>query len=182
VKCKAKRHDGEPCQAHAIRHAAVCRVHGGSAKQVRQAAARREAMAGAESAVKRLAAVAEPSTPVVDPLEALAVLAGEVLRWKDLLAAHVADLDGLRYSGISGEQVRGEIMLFGQALDRCNTVLSTYARLGIDERLVRIEEQRADMIAVIIRAVLADRELALTDEQTALAPAVVVRHLQAVTA
>lgn len=179
MRCKAKRNrDGEPCAAHAVRGGTVCMAHGGSAGQVRRAAARREVAAEAEAAVKRLAAVAEPATPVHDPLEALAALAGEVIRWKDLLAAHVADLDGLRYTGIAGEQVRGEIALFGQALDRCNTVLATYARLGIDDRLAQVEERRAELLADVVRHALADPELGLSDEQRAVGESVVARHLR----
>lgn len=40
-KCSARRRDGVPCQAYAIAGSTVCRVHGGSAPQVRAAAARR---------------------------------------------------------------------------------------------------------------------------------------------
>lgn len=41
MNCSAHRQDGEPCQAKAIRGGTVCRVHGGSAPQVRAAAMRR---------------------------------------------------------------------------------------------------------------------------------------------
>ena len=39
--CTARRTDGQPCKASAIKGATVCRVHGGSAPQVRAAAQRR---------------------------------------------------------------------------------------------------------------------------------------------
>ncbi len=39
--CTAHRTDGQPCQASAIRGGTVCRSHGGSASQVREAARRR---------------------------------------------------------------------------------------------------------------------------------------------
>jgi hypothetical protein len=41
MKCSAHRQDGHPCKALAIKGGTVCRVHGGSAPQVRQAANRR---------------------------------------------------------------------------------------------------------------------------------------------
>lgn len=41
MKCSAHRQDGQPCKAQAIRGGNVCRVHGGSAPQVRRAAMQR---------------------------------------------------------------------------------------------------------------------------------------------
>ena len=35
VKCTARKRNGEPCRAMAARGATVCRVHGGSAPQVK---------------------------------------------------------------------------------------------------------------------------------------------------
>lgn len=180
MQCTAKRQDGEPCRQHALAGANVCIKHGGHAPQVRRAAARRVELARAERAVARFAAMAEPATPVADPLAALAALAGEATKLKDILAGFVAELESLRYQGVAGEQVRGELILYGQALDRCNTILATYGRLGVDERLAKVEEAKLALLASVINAVLADQELALTNEQRAVAPAAVVRHLEAV--
>lgn len=41
MKCKAHTSKGKPCKAEAIRGGAVCRTHGGSAPQVKAAAALR---------------------------------------------------------------------------------------------------------------------------------------------
>ena len=41
MTCKAHRRNGLPCKGSAIRGATVCRLHGGSAPQVRDAARRR---------------------------------------------------------------------------------------------------------------------------------------------
>lgn len=41
VRCTARKQNGEPCRAMAARGATVCRVHGGSAPQVKAAAKRR---------------------------------------------------------------------------------------------------------------------------------------------
>ena len=41
VRCTARTQSGRPCRAMAARGANVCRVHGGAAPQVRQAAQRR---------------------------------------------------------------------------------------------------------------------------------------------
>ncbi len=57
MKCTAHRQDGKNCKAQAIRGGSVCRVHGGSAPQVRQAATRRllEALDPAAGELVRIA-------------------------------------------------------------------------------------------------------------------------------
>lgn len=57
VRCTARKQNGEPCRAKAARGANVCRVHGGSAPQVKAAAKRRLDQA-AEVLVQRLLAFA----------------------------------------------------------------------------------------------------------------------------
>lgn len=59
MKCKAHRTDGEPCQAWAISGANVCRVHGGSAPQVRYKAAERMAEVRKQSLDRFLAQLAQ---------------------------------------------------------------------------------------------------------------------------
>jgi hypothetical protein len=53
VRCTARKQNGQPCKAMAARGANVCRVHGGSAPQVRAAAQRRLQQA-ADVLVQRL--------------------------------------------------------------------------------------------------------------------------------
>lgn len=57
VRCTARKQNGEPCRAMAARGATVCRVHGGSAPQVKAAAKRRLDQA-ADALVQRLLAFA----------------------------------------------------------------------------------------------------------------------------
>jgi hypothetical protein len=57
VQCTARKQNGEPCRARPARGANVCRVHGGSAPQVKAAAKRRLAQA-ADVLVQRLPAFA----------------------------------------------------------------------------------------------------------------------------
>lgn len=56
TRCSAHRSDGQPCRAPAINGGRVCRVHGGSARQVKLAAAERIA-ALVDPALTRLAAL-----------------------------------------------------------------------------------------------------------------------------
>ena len=59
--CHARRTNGQPCHNSAILGATVCRVHGGAAKQVREAARQRleELVLPAIATLRRLVASAE---------------------------------------------------------------------------------------------------------------------------
>lgn len=178
TKCTGRRSNGERCGAWAVRGTTVCVAHGGAAPQVRAKAAARLAEEKATRELGRLAAVAGPAEPVSDPLTALSQLAGQVLRWKDLLADHVAELEALRYSGEHGEQIRGEIQVFERAMDRCASVLTAMARLKIDDRLARVSEQQAAMVADALAAVMG--EMGLSHDQQREARTRVAGHLRVV--
>lgn len=151
-KCKSKRRDGTPCTRYPIRGAVVCKAHGGSAPQVR-ANAKQNLVA--QAARKAFGKLTDVSTPVEDPLTELQKLAGDVVAWKEYLAGKIAAIERLSYdSEMSGEQIRGEVQLWERALDRCNTVLATCARLDIDGRLAAIKEKQADAVIAAIEAAL----------------------------
>jgi hypothetical protein len=89
---------------------------------------------------------------VADPLTELSKLAGQVVSWKDALAEQVNALTQLRYeaSGAGTEQLRAEVALWERVLDRYAAVLGMIVKLGLDERMVVIQQTQAD---VVIRAV-----------------------------
>jgi len=95
--------------------------------------------------------------PVVNPLEALAGLAGEIVATKDIFRERVAQLreEAWRYSDAKGgEQLRAEIAMYERALDRSARVLADIARLKIDERLTAITEQQVQTLVTVFTAVL----------------------------
>jgi hypothetical protein len=155
AKCTAHSSStGKPCGNRPALGATVCRWHGGAAPQVKAKAAERVAEEMARRALRRIADDQGPAEPVANPLLELSRIAGEALRWKRLVAEHVAQLEQLRYQGVSGEQVRAEILLFERALDRCAAVLATIVRLNIDERLAAITEQQGHVLAGVVVSVL----------------------------
>ena len=118
-----------------------------------------------QRATKELAQLNRDATPVDNPLAVLAQLAGEALRWKDILAAHVADLASLRYTVRptvdcpecehtfrpenavgTGEQIRGEVILYERSLVELGRLLVSIGRLNLDDRLARIDDRLADII------------------------------------
>lgn len=167
------RRTGEPCKKWPIHGSNRCGTHGGRAPQVKAKAAERVTEQKMRSTLGRLTI-----RPVEDPLTELSKLAGEVVAWKELAAEHVAKLERLRYSSESGEHVLGEILIFERALDRCASVLGLIAKLNIDERLVRIEKQRADLMMQVLASIWDD--LGFDAAQRREANAHVARHLRVV--
>jgi hypothetical protein len=178
LRCGAKtqpNRGGKPCRRYPRIGTNRCPRHGGSSPQV-QAKARQHVLQG--KALVQLARM-DTAPPVNDPLNALARIAGEITRWKDLMAQHVADLKVVAYSSLEGgEQIKGEVLLYERALDRTVAVLAAIAKLNIDERLAAISERQAVLVE---RAVLATLDgLDLTVEQRTGALRTLSRHLRVV--
>lgn len=152
-RCTATTRAGEQCRAPRVKGALVCRVHGGAAPQVQRAAAGRVVE---EEARRTFGRLADHAVPVADPFTALALMAGEVVAWKDFCAGRIADLRDLSSTDEKGaEQIDAEIALFERALDRCVSTLAAIAKLDIDARLARIDQMRADAVVRAVEAGIA---------------------------
>jgi len=157
-KCGGPRkHAAGPCTRPAgwgTGHVGVgrCKLHGGSTPTHEKHG---QAVLVEQEARQAFGKLADHSTPVTDPLTALGELAGHAAAWMRFLAGRIEDLNDLRFEDAKGaEQIRGEIQLWERALDRCNTVFGTAARLNIDERLVAITEQQHAMVLRAVEAAL----------------------------
>lgn len=147
-----------PCAQFKMRDQIVCKMHGGRAPQNRAAAERRGVENDARRTLGRLNIVA-----VDNPLEELSKLAGEIVAWKDMLGAKVAELADLTSGDEGGsaalpdaDRVRAEIVLFERGLDRCVTVLGQIARLNIDERLTTIRETQLRQVSDALTMAMRD--------------------------
>lgn len=182
ARCGAKKRQGD---GHCTKPAGwgtdhvgdgPCKLHGGATRNHRAAAAVRQV----ETEARRALAGLGVSEPVANPLLELQRLAGEIVSFKDALRAMVERLNSVRYDGPVGEQIRGEIVVYERALDRCGRVLRDIVALRIDERLVeiqtRVSEQQGRAVATVIRGVLDDLEL--TPVQKARIGEVVPRRLR----
>ena len=170
--CTSNRKDGRPCAGPAVTGADKCRMHLGKKARpvIDEARAERNA---------RAALAALDVQPVSDPLRELALLAGQVVAWKDAIAEQVNTLTGLRYEGNgAGEQLRAEVALWERALDRCRAVLVDIARLDLGAKMAAITEAQAALVEKAVMAALADAGLDL--EATERARRVIGRHLRAV--
>lgn len=147
-----------------------CKLHFGNTKQSRVAGAEALLEKRARKELGQLNAEAEP---IGNPLEELARLAGEAVRWKNIVAAHVAELRSLRYAVHSSvdcpacgnnftpqvpvgdsEQIRGEVILYERALKEAASIVIAIGRLNIEDRLVSIEESKAAIVVKAVEAAL----------------------------
>jgi len=174
-RCKAhsKRQGGSQCLKTPMVGQEVCDVHGGRSAMSKAKGLQRVAAEQLRAQLGTLTVV-----PVQNPLEELQRLAGEARAWKELCAQHVAKLERMRYGTEGGEAIRGEILLFERAMDRCAQVLATIVKLDIDDRLVRIAEAQKTMILKALEAGLAS--VGVTGEQATTAKVAAARHLRAV--
>lgn len=178
----ARKHNRGPCRRPAgwgTGHAGVgkCKLHGGSTPNHEKAGQQQLLELEARTAFGRLS---DHSNPVTDPLSALSALAGHVTAWMEFLAGRISALEQLAWEGeFTGEQIKGEIVLFERSMDRCSHVLTAMARLNIDQRLAKVSERQVEIVTAAITASLA--ELGLNAEQQREARSGVVRHLRLVT-
>jgi len=154
--CGAKKRDGGTCAMAAMKGQTRCRMHGAKQPQKLAAAKRRLAEQAALRAVVR-----EGIAPLGDPVEQLRALASEAVGLKNFFADRLAALQELRYEGHAGEQLRSEVALYERALDRSQRFLHDLARLGLDERTVRLDEARVVLLVSVLERVLASPDLAL---------------------
>lgn len=161
MKCtKMSKRTGEHCKANAVNGTVppICFHHGGAAPQVRRKAAERVAEAQAAQYVRTL-----QITPIDNPLTALAKVAGEIAAIKDRLGARVDALtdEQLRSTDDKGaEQVRSELTVYVNLLNQLAGTLGVFAKLNIDERLARIDEETRRMILRAMEAGLSAEGIA----------------------
>lgn len=178
-RCGANKRGGGSCQQAAgwgTNHAGIgrCKLHGGSTPTVSRGAERQLVEAEARILFDK---IAPEIVPVGDPLSAYAAFAGRVMAWLALMDSLLDNLTSPRYEAGS-EQIRGEVILFERAMDRANTVLASYSRLNIDARLMKIEQEKADLLLAAIEAALS--AIGVQGEDAMAAKRVMARHLRAI--
>lgn len=150
---------GDRCQKPPIRGGSVCGSHGGGAPAVRAAAAKRVQEAEAAALV---GSIWNPdAAPVMNPVEALQKLAGQLQHAADTLGARldVVDLDG------------PAAIAWAKVLRELRQSLEGMERLGLQQKSVALSEQTGALLAWAVRTIL-DR-LDVSDQQRVLAGSVV---------
>ncbi len=179
MRCTAHKQDGSPCRAWAMKGCPVCRVHGGTASQVKEAAQQRLRAEKARAELARLMKNAGDMPSVIpDPETGLETLingqAMVVLRLQEIFWA-LAD-DDLRYRGKTGEQTHGIATLLLMAMRDLKSSLEAGIRAGLAQRHALLAEQRVDQMERALSAAL--MASGLTPEGQEKARLALVRELE----
>lgn len=181
-----------PCRNPAVTGLTVCRSHGGASPQSKAKANAARVDIAAGRAVARLGVKVE-----MHPAEALVDLvhwtAGEVAYWRGIVVeleqqgGHKALTWGKTKVKDGGDD-RGTTKeakphiayaMLTSASDRLATYAAAALRAGVDERRVQLAERQGQLVADVIRGVLA--ALNLTAEQWELVPTIVPAQLRLLT-
>jgi hypothetical protein len=172
VQCSAiSKRSGKQCRGPAIDGATVCRLHGGSAPQVKKAAARRLATQTAlQWATQELESAGLPDRTPLEHLEAVLEEDARAFALWDL-ACETLVVEG---STLLGKNKHGEELIHPYVVER-NQAAQRWARTskyaldaGVSERRVQIEQDRANLIATAMRATLAALGLSAEVQQQGL--------------
>lgn len=161
--------DGAPCKNPPRRGGVVCGHHGGAAPQVRAKAAERVAE---QAAAKQLAKLGQPVP--INPADALLDLvhwtAGEVQYWRARVVA-IANADETdltwgttssvhkasgQWPGTDTTSSSGPTVAYAMLTDASNRLADYCTRAikaGVEERRVRLEEERGALLVELIRRI-----------------------------
>lgn len=134
-RCRARsKRSGQQCRAYAVEGMSVCRMHGGSSPQAREAAQRRKAE---REATALLQVIWDPdAAPITNPVEALQKLAGQVQHAVNVLGAMLqnADLDGPTAAA------------WARAMRELRQVLEGMERLDLAGKHIELQQQQAQIV------------------------------------
>lgn len=190
-QCGKRTRAGTACKNNPILGATVCKKHGGGAPKVRaKAAVRAEVMAWGLGDAHQ-----DPGEVLLRLVTQSAVrverYAVEVERMVelsegDLQEALISDAkiwDPVAKKTVKvGEYVRAMVALENSERDRCASFATKAVAAGLAKRTVELAERQGQLIAELLRAVLLDPEMGLSDEQRRAMPGVARKHLTALAA
>ncbi|MGD7788203.1 HGGxSTG domain-containing protein [Propionibacteriaceae bacterium Y1700] len=131
--CGAKTRSGEPCTQRPLLGGKRCRMHGGKSRGALANNARRVLEAEVRGVL-----VERGWSPVLNPIPAMAELAGETVAFKDLAREKLNELTRWDHEDDKGsEQERAMVTVYQRALADAFSMLEKMARLGLDAEALR---------------------------------------------
>lgn len=172
---KSKRTQ-ERCHASAIRGTATCKTHAGRSLALTKALGEANLQAWSTEHAGTDQAPLDPGRVVLEQLRVAVMRAdlyGELLRWQVEVddeaglvgKSFAAGRDGARVE--MGEQVRGLARLEAEWRDRVVRFAKAAHDMGIAERHVELEQERASLVTAAFRAALGVLELLPADRDLA---------------
>lgn len=184
-KCKGRKKNGSPCGSWAIRGSMVCAQHGGMAPQVRAKAkvrAELESWGLGETTLDPGEVLLRLLSQATWRAERYSLAISEQVERHGLHEALVGDrfvVDPNTGSLIKiDEFIRGLAQLENAERDRAAKFAEMAIKAGLAERQVRLAERQGLIIEKVLTRVFS--EVGLTEEQQAMAPAIIRRALEAV--
>lgn len=161
TRCTAHTSAGRPCRNPPVKGAKVCRMHGGSAPQVKRAADRRVALQGITKEAARLGQMVD-----VDPLQAIVEMvreaAANVAAYR--LAIEGLDIDVSHQGAVAVPQSFDEkgkrdpalahilVELYNSERERLVRFSKMALDAGIEVKRLELAQEQASLVADAIRA------------------------------
>ncbi|MCO6633029.1 HGGxSTG domain-containing protein [Cutibacterium avidum] len=139
--CGATCRDGHQCTQYAVKGTNRCRMHGGSAPQVRAKARQNVLEARINGELQR-----REITPVTDPVTAIQDVVGREFAFLDLAQDRMAEISEswVRENRITGsDDAKATVAIYTAALDRAERGATRMVQLGIQARIAAAQEMRA---------------------------------------
>lgn len=157
--CIGHARSGKPCRGSVMRGTDPrprCRHHlGRRAEDVRaEYDAQRRAMVLVREEQRARAAHGLPTA--ADVLGELQRAFSEAVLWKDAVRALLGELDQVRYRAGAGEQLRGEVVLWGQSLDRVAKIGADLLRLGLEARAAQVSAAQEAAVVLAINGTISE--------------------------
>lgn len=166
-RCRGHNRAELPCGRWPMKGQRVCGMHGGKSPGAVEKAQQRQVEAKAQAAIDKLWVGLANATPVKDPVELLARIAGSLEHMADQVGTKVNELRGVG-GGEHLTQLRAEVVLLEKLLGHLRAVAKDMAQLGIDEKAVRVDQQIADLMVAAFMASLGVLELLPADRSRAI--------------
>ena len=156
-RCRAtSKQSGERCKRAAIPGGRVCVMHGGATRAARAAAEARLAQA---EATRMLELIWDPEAePVTDAVQALQRLAGQLQHAADVLGARLSSANLDSATGVAWTRVVRELRMS----------LEGVQRLGLEEKHVQLEHEKAVLVSQAFQAVMDALALSPADRDRAI--------------
>jgi hypothetical protein len=184
-RCGARTRAGAQCRGMAVTGTTVCRMHGGAAPQVLAAVERRRADGQRREAMlewgRTYGEIAPHEDPAVVMAEQIQRSRGHVAWLLERVQETEADAlvwgltsrverEGGEFPGVDttyAAETDGWLRLYSEERDRLVRMVAVAARMGVDERLVRIAEVQTEILYAAVAKAFAAAELTAEQQRRA---------------